>query len=159
MIDLLDHIIDLYKQDWENLKLQHAEVKVMTSDKIQSVKSKIDAIRNPETVVIDILNLYNERPQPLYMRLLKSPSLLKLKFNKHLAKTASKPLQKTYDSTIDDDEASDTESYLQYVTVKDQLDDVCNELSKFRDSSSSNYENYQGLVGENPYKEEEYTYI
>lgn len=154
MFDLIDHIIDLYKADWQNIKCQHEQVKQITSTKYHQVKNTIEMITSSHAT-LDILDLYNDMDdskQPLWKRFIQ----YKPTFHRHFMIKSKPPV---YDSTIDDDDVSETSSYLQCTTdnLQLQLEDMCEELGMLKDRTSSVYSDYTKLVGENPY--EEYTYI
>lgn len=151
MTDFIDSIISLYKEDWENYKAQYSYVKKSTSQKVRIARAKVHQITN-QNLVYDILDLYEDR-QPLWMRLIQYTQRPKVKPTKKLH---------YYDASIDDDEHSDTSSYLarteSHTNLHSQLDNICAELGELRDDSSSIYGEYNDLVGPNPYNEE-YTYI
>lgn len=162
MYEFIDTIA-LYKEDWEDYKAQCSYIKESTNKKIRTIKAKVAGQVSDQRLVFDILDLYQDR-QPLWMRLIKYRPTDTLRIK-------SKDVKKlSYDASIDDDEKSDTSSYLaepepvnhpQKKNIKEQLDDICAELEAFKDNSSSvygEYEQYNHLVGENPYKEA-YTYI
>lgn len=159
MIDLLENFIESYKEDWQRTITQRIKAKNRVVEIFGRVKPKANPFSKQEHMVLEFLDLYtNGDQQPFFTRFSQFKSFnLSLRSLKLLKNVEENII--TYDSTIDDDEVSDSGSYLYYTTIKDQLDNVCEELVKFRDSSSSYYgDDLEEQLYENPYHEE-YTYI